>query len=45
MEQIGIVFQVIFWALLGLWYLGLRFGYMEAIIGIIALVNALLLVI
>lgn len=45
MEQVDIVAQVIFWVGLGIWYLGVRFPYLEPIIGIIALVNGLLLVI
>jgi|KBSSwiStaDraftv2_1062776.scaffolds.fasta_scaffold40045_2 hypothetical protein len=45
MEQVGLVAQVLFWLGLGLWFLGVRFQYLEAIIGIIALVNGLLLVI
>lgn len=43
--EIAVIAQVIFWVLLGLWYLGARFQYMELIIGIIALVNGLLLII
>lgn len=45
MEQISLVFQVIFWVGLGLWFLGVRFQYMEAIIGAIALINGLLLIV
>jgi hypothetical protein len=45
MEQVGLIFQFLFWVLLGLWYLGVRFQYMEFIIGGIALFNGLLLVI
>lgn len=44
MEQISLVFQVLFWIGLGIWYLGVRFQYLEAIIGAIALVNGLLLI-
>lgn len=42
MEQIALVFQFIFWVGLGIWFLGVRFAYLEAII---ALVNGLLLII
>jgi hypothetical protein len=45
MEQVNLVFQFLFWVGLGLWFLGVRFQYLELIIGIIALVNGLLLVI
>jgi len=45
MEQIGLVFQVLFWLGLGLWFLGVRFQYLEALIGVIALVNGLLLIV
>jgi hypothetical protein len=45
MEQMSLVIQFLFWVGLGLWFLGVRFQYLEAIIGIIALVNGLLLVI
>jgi len=44
-EQVDVVAQFLFWVGLGLWFLGVRFQYLEAIIGIIALVNGLLLVI
>lgn len=43
--ELNLVFQFLFWVLLGLWYLGVRFPYIEFIIGGIALVNGLLLVI
>jgi hypothetical protein len=43
--ELNVVFQFLFWVLLGLWYLGAKFPYMELIIGGIALVNGLLLVI
>jgi hypothetical protein len=45
MEQVGLVAQILFWLGLGLWYLGVRFQYLEPIIGIIALVNGILLVV
>lgn len=45
MEQVGLVAQIIFWIMLGLWFLGVRFTYMDAIIGVIALVNGILLVV
>jgi hypothetical protein len=45
MEQVGLVFQFLFWVGLGLWFLGVRFSYLEPLIGIIALVNGLLLII
>ena len=45
MEQVGLLLQVLFWLGLGLWFLGLRFQYLEPIIGVIALVNGLLLII
>jgi hypothetical protein len=44
-EQVAVVAQFMFWVGLGLWFLGVRFTYLEAIIGIIALVNGLLLII
>ena len=44
-EQVAVVAQFMFWVGLGLWFLGVRFTYLEAIIGVIALVNGLLLII
>ena len=43
--EVTTIFQFLFWALLGLWYLGVRFPYIDLIIGMIALVNGLLIVI
>lgn len=43
MTQISLVFQVLFWLGLGLWFLGVRFAYLEPLIGVIALVNGMLL--
>ena len=45
MNQVSLIAQFIFWILLGLWFLGVRFPFMEQIIGAIAVVNGLLLVI
>jgi len=43
--ELSVIFQFLFWVLLGLWYWGVRFTYMELVIGGIALFNGLLLVI
>lgn len=43
--QVNIIAQLVFWVLLGLWFLGARFPYMEPIIGGIALFNGLLLIV
>lgn len=43
--QVSLIFQLLFWILLGLWFLGVRFPYIDLIIGAIALVNGLLLVV
>jgi hypothetical protein len=45
MEQVSLIFQFLFWVGLGLWFLGVRFAYLEFIIGGIALINGLLLII
>ncbi len=43
--EVTMIFQFLFWVLLGLWFLGVRFPYIDLIIGMIALVNGLLIVI
>jgi predicted nucleic acid-binding protein len=43
--EVTTIFQFLFWVLLGLWYLGVRFTYIDFVIGAIALVNGLLIVI
>lgn len=45
MEQVSLIFQFLFWVGLGLWFWGVRFAYMELLIGGIALFNGLLLII
>jgi hypothetical protein len=42
--EVTMIFQFLFWLLLGLWFWGVRFPFMEQIIGGIAFVNALLMV-
>lgn len=42
--EVTMIFQFLFWVLLGLWFLGVRFPYIDLIIGMIALVNGLLIV-
>ena len=41
--NIPTLLQVIFWGLLGLWFLGVRFPYMETLIGILAFANAVVI--
>ena len=45
MEQLNIIAQFLFWALFGLWMWGVRFPFMEQVIGGIAIFVALLIVI
>lgn len=39
------IVQIIFWILAGLWWIGVRFPYIEVVIGICALLIGLLLLI
>ena len=43
--EVTLIFQFLFWLLLGLWFWGVRFPYIDFVIGGIALFNGLLLVI
>ncbi len=45
MEQVNVIAQLIFWILLGLWFWGVRFPFMEQVIGAIAFINGLLMIV